>query len=790
MQTKPPPHDIPREEAILGAMILNPRIKPKVKQLITASDFYKEAHQHIFEALLHCESDLLEIAGYLEKNRSLDKAGGKKYLAYLVETTSTAAGFEFHCDQVKELSDRRKIISLCADTANMAWDLTREVDETLGNHKSGIRKIQADHRPDYTPNNILIDTVFKDIEARKLSGDKFVGVKTGFHNIDSHLYGLEAKTTTYLIARPSIGKAQPLDELVLTPDGFVTMGSLQVGDRVIGSQGYPVDILGVYDQGILDVYQVIFSDGSKVECCLNHLWFTQTRNERRIGVPGSVKSLQEIINTIKRPNSNSPNHKIPNIKPVEFTPPISAPTLNLDPYLLGLLIGDGGLTGKSVKFSNPEKDILERVRDTLPPGDFLNIGVDGLNHCISGGNRNSKSFTTLILEGFGLMGCKSTGKFIPKNYLMAPAADRIKLLQGLCDSDGYVNSPSGKSIEYSTSSKKLAADVIFLVRSLGGIVSCQPRNPSYNGKNKPHVSYRLIICMPENIIPISSEKHLIKWVGGKRRYYRSIVSASWVGEKHCQCIKVSAEDQLYVTSDFIPTHNTALALNIADNVSLNNPGKVLFFSLESGETALTRRRLAAKSGVYLTRIRTGGVDDSQWSHLIEAANTLSDNNLIILDRPKFKTVENLCSMAETLAMEHPISLIVVDHIQRMRSKQRFQNRHLELSYISEELTSLVSELNTPGLILCQLSREVDKRRDQRPKLSDMKESGDLEQNADNVIGLFRKDKIDEFAEIEGLKGRDVGTWKEWLSFDRFIQKFSDCADKDSSLAGVWVEDEI
>ena len=110
----------------------------------------------------------------------------------------------------------------------------------------------------------------------------------------------------------------------------------------------------------------------------------------------------------------------------------------------------------------------------------------------------------------------------------------------------------------------------------------------------------------------------------------------------------------------------------------------------------------------------------------------------------------------------------------MRSKKKFQNRHLELSHISEEISSLAKDLNIPILILCQLSRDVEKRKDQRPQLSDMKESGDLEQNADNVWGLYREGKEVEFAYVEGLKGRDIGTWSTCLKFDRFIQKFSDC----------------
>jgi len=220
---------------------------------------------------------------------------------------------------------------------------------------------------------------------------------------------------------------------------------------------------------------------------------------------------------------------------------------------------------------------------------------------------------------------------------------------------------------------------------------------------------------------------------------------------------------------------TALGLNIAENVAAHYAGKVIFFSLESGEQALTRRRLAIHSNVFVSKIRTGDIppESPHWDALIKAANTISESNLTILTHPKFKTVEILTTRAESMAMDGPISLVLVDHIQRMRAKRRTQNRHLELSYISEELTSLAHNLKAPILILCQLRRDVDHRRNPRPMLSDMKESGDLEANADQVWGLYRKNPEAEFAELQCLKGRDTGTWRAWLKFDRFTQRFYD-----------------
>lgn len=222
---------------------------------------------------------------------------------------------------------------------------------------------------------------------------------------------------------------------------------------------------------------------------------------------------------------------------------------------------------------------------------------------------------------------------------------------------------------------------------------------------------------------------------------------------------------------------TALGLNIAENMAENCSGMILFFSLEMGNEQITRRRIAAKSQVYLSRIRSGNIQDSQWRDLIEAADNIS-RKIILIDHPKFKTVENLVSLAESFAIEHEISAIFVDHIQLMNTRKTKNSRHHEISHISNEMKSLAKTLTVPNIVLCQLSRKVEQRRDKKPILSDMKESGDLEQDSDLVIGIYRDDPKAETMYLAGLKGRDVGTWTAEIGFDRFTQK---CMSRQSQI---------
>jgi len=220
---------------------------------------------------------------------------------------------------------------------------------------------------------------------------------------------------------------------------------------------------------------------------------------------------------------------------------------------------------------------------------------------------------------------------------------------------------------------------------------------------------------------------------------------------------------------------TALALNIADNMAASDNGLILFFSLEMSSEALARRTLAAESKVFLSRIRAGDFETGQLDHLLNAVGRLYDRDIYVLDHPTWKTIEMMVPLAEKICGEKKVAAIFVDHLQLMKSSRRFNNRHLEISHISNELKSMSKTLDVPVIALSQLSRKMEDRTPplNKPQLSDMKESGDLEQDADIVIAVHRKDKEDVEMHLAGLKGRDTGTWRGKLHFNRFTQKISD-----------------
>jgi hypothetical protein len=364
------------------------------------------------------------------------------------------------------------------------------------------------------------------------------------------------------------GKMLSNETPILTPDGWMLIGDAKVGDSVIGSDGAPTTIIGVFPQGVLDLYWVTFSDGFRIEAGAEHLWQTTTDRERNRGRyvrgprpnrkriatgvvgSGSVKTTARIRETL------DDGHSIPVLTgPVQYR---AVGNLVLDPYCLGLLLGDGTLTGMSPRFSKPEDDVQSALERSLPGDDTLSRYAGGMDCGIVGGE------TKRQLTQLGLWGCRSWEKFIPELYLRASPVDRLALLRGLLDTDGSVDQ-HGTGIEYTTTSFELARQVIELARSLGAIVHEAERTTNYafNGESKAgRPSKRLKIVFCDWTVPVSSEKHLAKWKRTRREQHRRIVSIEWSRKAEATCIAVAARDRLYVADGFVVTHNTEFCLGL------------------------------------------------------------------------------------------------------------------------------------------------------------------------------------------------------------------------------------
>lgn len=378
-------------------------------------------------------------------------------------------------------------------------------------------------------------------------------------------------------------KAQPLDSKILTPNGFKRMGDMKIGDVIYGEDGNLHKVVGVYPQGEKDVYKVTFNDGTSTHCCGEHLWTVQHLYDRQYMLSNDkpedynyqILRLEKILSNgikIKGKTSKSGSNKyyVPINKAINFE---SNKMLLLNPYLLGVLIGDGGIVS-TVSFTSEDNDLVTKVESIVSEYDckLVNDSND-VNVWFIRKNTDIRDTTIPnpikeILKELGLYGHRSFEKFIPKDYLFSSVNERVELLRGLIDTDGFVKGI--QSYHYVTTSSQLSKDVAFLSRSLGCTVVEHERSSYYKNDNGEKIDcrnkYELHINTPDTLIPFSTNRRFEQYICSlnKQRQRKghflkkSIDSVEFIGNKECQCIRTDNPTGLYVTDDFIITHNTDL----------------------------------------------------------------------------------------------------------------------------------------------------------------------------------------------------------------------------------------
>lgn len=194
---------------------------------------------------------------------------------------------------------------------------------------------------------------------------------------------------------------------------------------------------------------------------------------------------------------------------------------------------------------------------------------------------------------------------------------------------------------------------------------------------------------------------------------------------------------------------SAFVINIAENAALNDKVPVAFFSLEMSKEQLVQRLLCSYAKIDAHKVRTGFLSASDWPKLTQAASKLSEAPIFIDDTPAISVME-LRAKARRLKSQYDIKLIILDYMQLMRGSQGIDNRQQEISEISRSLKALARELNVPVIAISQLSRAVESRTDHRPQLSDLRESGAIEQDADVVVLLLREEYYNPTEDNQGL----------------------------------------
>jgi len=433
------------------------------------------------------------------------------------------------------------------------------------------------------------------------------------------------------------GRAQCVDAPVLTPDGFRPIGSLAVGDLVIGSNGEPTPVIGVYPQGEKEIYRVTTQDGGSTLCSGDHLWAVATRDDRRRGKPLRVLETREMVGNLRANHYHRyelPTHSAPIRFPGRRVP--------MDPYALGLLLGDGCLTGTTTpSFATDDVELAWELQVRLPGIDVRPRG--GPDYTLSQGNSPwqsrvlSENPVTAVARQLGLDGTRSATKFVPEVYLYNSPEVRQAVLQGLLDTDRGPVTQRGRTcrVQYATVSPRLRDDVIFLVRSLGGVAYARlrpavGRTPGFARGMPVHHrqdAYIIDIRLPAGVEPfrLTRKRDKYRAEGGGGRPMRFIEGIEPAGTAEAVCIAVAAEDSLYTTEDFLLTHNTLNdSFIILDEAQNTSPEQMKMFLTRlgfgskivvTGDVTQVDLPAGQTSGLRLVQEILEGVDDVYFSRL-------------------------------------------------------------------------------------------------------------------------------------------------------------------------------
>lgn len=363
------------------------------------------------------------------------------------------------------------------------------------------------------------------------------------------------------------GKALLPGENVLTPDrGWVRNDSLTKGDRVVGKDGKPTDVVDIYDHEDLQFYRVHFKDDTWIDCCGDHLWevwypSTGGKEKRKVFTAGELFTEQESKGHLRSGSAPSARYKyrIPLVDPVEFDQEGEIPC---DAYTVGAFIANGSTTTGIPRLTTHDQDREEVLSSINTYGAKVSLenrdtNADRMIFSTPGdGYAQGSNPLTARLKESGTWGTRTLDKRIPERYLRAPVADRWALLRGLMDGDGHVSQSNNSSI-YSTSSAGLVDDVLDLVRGLGGYATVT----SFDRDDNPlHQTEYHVIINTGDVCPFSLQRKARAWTPRtNQKPRRAITHIEKSGRGAGRCIRVSAPDSLYVTKDYLVTHNSTAA---------------------------------------------------------------------------------------------------------------------------------------------------------------------------------------------------------------------------------------
>ena len=745
------------ERAVLSAIIFDPETYEEIASKLSSHDFYLPFHQHVFASMeeLSREEKPIDEEFLRSKLVSMGKFDEVAMLDLLSANpiSNTAA----YLTEIKAKSSKRALATLATEIKKVVIEDDLPAEEVMNLVEKKLYEItQNNTNEDFRESKEITTAMLAEIERLKALGNsKLIGTDTGFKNLNDKTSGFGKGDLVIIAARPAMGKCLGKGTNVLMFDGTLKkVENVEVDDLLMGDDSTPRKVLSLA-RGQEEMYWVKQNKGIDYRVNRSHILSLKRSRNEGDHKHGDVLNI-EISDYIDKSDKFKSNYKGYKVS-VDFR----EKDLEVDPYFLGLWLGDG--RSSDVRIATQDEEVvayLESYADKL--GKQLHIyKAEGkcpmygiTNEQEDNKPKNLKDSLQAKLRKMDLI----ENKHIPQMYLSNSKEKRLELLAGLIDSDGYYDDEY-HVMEIVQKRESLAKEVKFLADSLGFRVSLKAKKASIKSIEYECEVYRVRIVGDLDMIPTRIERKKARPLLSKRDHQHTGITVEYDKVDEYYGFVLDG-NHLFLLEDMTVTHNTALVLNMALKAIERNEG-VAFFSLEMPAEQLMLRLLSAKTSIPLQALRVGDLRDEQWSQLSAATDELSQKKLFV-DDGGYATIHHVRSKLRKLKSQHPeISVAIIDYLQLMSGEGR-EGRQQEVSEISRGLKQLARELQIPIVALSQLNRGVESRDNKRPMLSDLRESGAIEQDADIILFVYRDDVYREAMEKEKeMKAKAEG--KEYTS---------------------------
>ena len=783
-----PPQSLEAEQAVLGALLVSGDGASRIVDIINPEHFYRKAHMVIYAAVLDLYEanepiDIVTVCQFLKDQGKLEMVGGRQYIVDLSLSVATTANLEYYARLVSEKAILRQLIKAGTEIVGSCYEET-DADTALDRAEHMIftlaqkREMQALVHVKH-----VVETSFQQIEARYENRDALSGVPSGFYDLDAMTSGFQRSDLVIIAARPSMGKCLAWDSEIVLADGSITtienIYKARTAQLLTLGGDYKLRVTepsNFVDDGIKPVYRVTTRLGRSIETTLAHPFLTELGWQRlehihigdRIAIPRNIpvfgtKELRDCEVKLIALLTSEGTLKRGEVNFTNFNPMLQQ---DFDAAVIELLQGP----------------ILAKVvGDTSYGGSSKKVGLNPSPRPTWMGNSPVANWRESV--GLPVTGAPAE---VPPSVFTLPKKQLALFLNRLFASCSRVSiDEQGElQIAYVSSSERLVKQIQHLLLRFG-ILSSVNRKVRFIERRKQ--SFQLDLLDAERfgaeigifgVEELRTDEDSAADTLKNDIYWDEIVSIESLACKQVYDLTIP-ETHNFVSND-ICVHNTAFVLNVAQAAAMENNTPVAIFSLEMSKESLVMRMLCSTAEIDSNRLRTGHMHTSDWTKLAGAMGRIGEAPIFIDDSAMVNALEIRAKCRRLKAENNGLGMIIIDYIQLMQGRKQTDNRVQEVSEISRSLKQLAREIDVPVLALSQLSRAVEQRQNKRPMLSDLRESGSIEQDADLVMFIYRDeyynpetDKRGE-AEIIIAKQRNgpVGT-AELLyqgSITRFLNK--------------------